>query len=301
MNGILELVRRLTLVFFFCGIAGGAAAGEPFGNGFAPGLSGVRRDPVAHRVLRLFGPERPEAEHPLTPVYRFATIRYAYMRPRLRDFECMIVKQERIGGELGSRQHIHLKVRSHQMRDGRVVTPYSVYANWVAPQEFVGRKVLYVAGWNEGKMRVRKGGGRFNYLKVNLSPFSEGVMAESRYPITDVGIVRVAGRMIDMVEEHILIDPQGANTKVAFFKNAKVSGRVCTRIYIEHPEPWPGLGFYQASLYVDNKLHVPVRVESYLWPDEETGELPLLEEYTYLKLRLNVGLSDADFAPSVVN
>ena len=44
-----------------------------------------------------------------------------------------------------------------------------------------------------------------------------------------------------------------------------------------------------------------VRVESYLWPDEETGELPLQEEYTYLKLRLNAGLSDADFAPNVVN
>jgi hypothetical protein len=252
-------------------------------------------------MLRLPNVEQPEIEHPLTPVYKFATIRYAYMRPRLRDFECMVVKKERIDDELGTRQHIHLKVRCQQIRDGRVVIPYSVYASWVAPQEFVGRKVLYVAGWNDGKMRVRKGGGRFNYLKVNLSPFSEAVMAESRYPITDVGLVRVAGRMIDMVEEHILIDPQGVNTKVAFFKDAKVSGRTCTRISIEHPQPWPGIGFHKASLYVDDKLHVPVRVESYLWPDEETGETPLLEEYTYIKLRLNVGLNDDDFDPKVVN
>jgi hypothetical protein len=284
-----------------CGIAGGAEPGDTIANSAVPGVSSLRRDPTAHRVLRLLDIEQSEAAHPLTPVYKFATIRYAYMRPRLRDFECMVVKRERIDDELGPRQHIHLKVRSQQMRDGRIVTPYSVYASWVAPEDYVGRKVLYVAGWNDGKMRVRKGGGRFNYLKLNLSPFGEGVMAESRYPITDVGLVRVAGRLIDRVEEHMLIDPQGVNTKVAFFKNAKVSGRVCTRISIEHPEPWPGLGFHKASLYVDDKLHVPVRVESYLWPDEETGESPLLEEYTYLRLRLNVGLTDADFAPNVVN
>jgi hypothetical protein len=301
MNGIHELAFRLMLLGIFGGVAGGAEPADTIVHSNVPGLSSLRQEPRTRRALRLLDIEPSAAAHPLTPVYKFATIRYAYMKPRLRDFECMVVKRERIDDELGPRQYIHLKVRSQQIRDGRVVTPYSVYASWVAPEEYVGRKVLYVAGWNDGKMRVRKGGGRFNYLKVNLSPFSEAVMAESRYAITDVGLVRVAGRMIDMVEEHILIDPNGVNTKVAFFKNAKVSGRVCTRISIEHPQEWPGLGFHKASLYVDDELHVPLRVESYLWPDEETGELPLQEEYTYLKLRLNVGLTDEDFAANVVN
>jgi hypothetical protein len=253
---------------------------------------------TGHRVFR---PVLSSDQHPLTPVYRFATIRYAYVQPRLRDYECMVVKRERIEGELGPRQYVHVKVRSQQMRDGRVVSPYSVYAHWLAPEDYAGRKVLYVAGWNEGRMRVRKGGGRFSYIRVNLSPFSEGAMRESRHPITDVGITRTAGRMIDLVEEHIRIDPYATNTKVTFFKDAKVSGRTCTRIEIVHPTPWPGLDFHKASLYIDDKLHVPIRIESYDWPDEETGEPQQLEEYTYLKLRLNVGLTDADFGPSVVN
>jgi hypothetical protein len=41
-----------------------------------------------------------------------------------------------------------------------------------------------------------------------------------------------------------------------------------------------------------------VRYESYGWPAVEGEAPPLLEEYTYLKVKLNNGFTDADFETS---
>jgi hypothetical protein len=38
-----------------------------------------------------------------------------------------------------------------------------------------------------------------------------------------------------------------------------------------------------------------VRYESYDWPRTPGGQPELIEEYTYLNLKFNVGLTDADF------
>ncbi len=43
------------------------------------------------------------------------------------------------------------------------------------------------------------------------------------------------------------------------------------------------------------ELNVPIRYESYDWPTEKGGEPILVEEYTYLNLKLNNGLTDLDF------
>jgi hypothetical protein len=95
-------------------------------------------------------------------------------------------------------------------------------------------------------------------------------------------------------------DPTGENTQVTFFRAAKVEGRSCTRIRVMHPTPDENLNFHIANVYVDDELQVPIRVEGYGWPDGEEDDPPLLEEYTFTRLRLNVGLTDAHFHPSVV-
>ena len=50
-----------------------------------------------------------------------------------------------------------------------------------------------------------------------------------------------------------------------------------------------------ARIFVDDKLQLPLRYSAYDWPDEEGGDLLLLEEYTYTDVKLNVGLTDWDF------
>ncbi len=50
-----------------------------------------------------------------------------------------------------------------------------------------------------------------------------------------------------------------------------------------------------ARIFVDDQLNVPVRYEAYEWPRQPGGKPELIEEYTYLNLKLNNGFTDADF------
>jgi Protein of unknown function (DUF1571) len=50
-----------------------------------------------------------------------------------------------------------------------------------------------------------------------------------------------------------------------------------------------------ARIFVDDELNVPIRYESYDWPEQAGGQPELIEEYTYLNLKLNNGFTDADF------
>ena len=53
--------------------------------------------------------------------------------------------------------------------------------------------------------------------------------------------------------------------------------------------------FHLARIFVDDELNLPIRYESYDWPEKPGGPPELIEEYTYLNLKLNNGFTDADF------
>ena len=42
-------------------------------------------------------------------------------------------------------------------------------------------------------------------------------------------------------------------------------------------------------------MSMPIRFEKYSWPPTPDGEPVLEEEYTYLRVKTNVGLTDQDF------
>jgi hypothetical protein len=86
------------------------------------------------------------------------------------------------------------------------------------------------------------------------------------------------------------------NCEVWMTPGAKVNDRVCTVMNVKHPEQRPPYEFFLAQIFIDDELQVPIRYIAYMWPttpEDKTG--PVLEEYTYLKLKLNVGLTDEDF------
>ena len=56
-------------------------------------------------------------------------------------------------------------------------------------------------------------------------------------------------------------------------------------------------GAILAKVFVDDELHLPIRVEIYELPLDHSKQPQLVEEYTYLELKLNNGYSDADFDP----
>ena len=92
-------------------------------------------------------------------------------------------------------------------------------------------------------------------------------------------------------------DTPSAKCEVKFYKNTKVDGRTCTMIEVLHPEPRDHFDFYRAQIFIDDELNVPIRYAAWSWPEKPGGEPVLLEEYTYVKIKLNVGLTDEDFDP----
>ena len=69
-----------------------------------------------------------------------------------------------------------------------------------------------------------------------------------------------------------------------------------TCIQVVHPVPRKNFTFNVARVYVDDELNLPVRYESYDWPDKPGGKPILLEEYTYTDIKMNNGFSDMDFS-----
>lgn len=238
-------------------------------------------------------------KHPLARALSFAAAHHAFIDEKVTDFSCVLAKRERINGRLRDYEYLRTNVRREQL-SGDSAAPFSVYAEFLAPKKLLGRKVLFVTGRNDDKMLVRNGGTRFGHVIVNISPTSDAALRESRYPITELGLDNVVNRLIDQARHDIIADPEAKNTKVVFYLNAEIDGRACTHIQVTHPEEDDIFGFHQANIYVDDELHVPLRVESYTWPKAEGEPALLTEEYTYMKLKLNVGLTDSDFSEELV-
>jgi hypothetical protein len=140
-------------------------------------------------------------------------------------------------------------------------------------------------------MIIRRGGRRFNYVTITISPQSESIRRESRYPITEMGLKTMVRRLIDIGLE----DMKYGECDVQFFRDAKIDNRPCTCIQVTHPRPRAQFKFHVARIYVANADPVPLRYESYDWPPRAGDPPVLLEQYTFQHLKLNVGFSDAEF------
>lgn len=241
--------------------------------------------------------KKPAADsgHPLDWTLRYATSRADYVRDHIRDYACRLIKRERIKGKLQETQFMQLRVRCEQREDDKLVKPTAVFVHYQAPSRLKNRRLLFIDGQNNGRVLVRKGGSAMNFLKIKVDPLGSAAQRESNYPITDVGFDKIIERLIRLAESDIKLDPNAENTKVAHFRNAKVDKRSCTHIRVDHPKKQDGFEFARASLYIDDELQVPVRLVVYDWPENPADEPELIEEYTYVKLKINVGMTDAHF------
>jgi hypothetical protein len=155
--------------------------------------------------------------------------------------------------------------------------------------------VLFVEGSFDGKMLVRRRTGGIT-LRISI----DGGLAarESTLPITYLGFHNMLREAIQKMEGDIAADPTGENTRVELFKNATIDGRPCTAIRITHPDRDAKMDFHLAHVFIDNQTHLPVRLDYYDWPAGASEEPPLLGEFTYQDVRINVGLTEAHFDPA---
>ncbi len=205
-----------------------------------------------------------------------------------------MVKRERIDGTLSGNEYMLVKVRNRKVAGGKIVQPLSVYCHFLKPSTIKGREAIYVEGKNDGNVCAHEGGFKGKFLPtVNIAPDGALAMRGQRYPLTEIGIENLMAKLIERGESA----RQYPDVQCEFRKNAKVTDRSCTLLQVTQPTKQPGMEFYQAKIYIDDALNIPIRYIAYDWPRRQGDSLEVLEEYTYLNLKLNVGLTDEDFDP----
>jgi hypothetical protein len=223
--------------------------------------------------------QRQPGEHPLMPVLRWAQQGLPAIEG-LKDYSATLARRERINGQLSGYEYMSIKVR-HE--------PFSVYCCFEAPETVKGQEAIYIAGQNQGNLLAHSAS-----MSVTVSIRPDGLIAMSNrhYPITEIGLSNLVRRLVEVGEQ----DLKYGECEVSYVSGAKVDQQPCTVIQVTHPVPRDVFRYHLARIFVDDKLLVPIRYESYDWPSEAGGQPRLIEEYTYLHLKVNNGFSDMDFS-----
>jgi hypothetical protein len=225
-------------------------------------------------------------EHPLAPALKMAYSSLKNVESNVKDYTCTLIKQERIGDKLGEQEFMFVKVR-HE--------PFSAYTYFLGPERIKGQEAIYVEGQNNNELQGHGVGIKKIAGTVSLKPTSMLAMQGQRYPITEIGILNLTRRLIEVGQE----DMKYGECEVKFFNGTKIKlgneQRSTTMIQVVHPTPRRNFRFHMARIYLDEQLNMPIRYEAYDWPVSPKDKPPLLEVYTYSNIKLNQELTDSDF------
>jgi hypothetical protein len=237
----------------------------------------LRNDPTA-TLMEVLRPK--PGQHPLLPLVRWAESRIGELRA-VEDYEGIFTKQEQVDGLLRPKETILLRVRHR---------PFSVYMRYLEPLGKKEREVLYVAGENRGRLKTH--GATHSILgNLSLSPASPLAMRGNRHPITDIGLLNLTERMVELGNAEL----SRPNCTVNLSK-ARFAERPCVCIEVAHPRPEPHQLYQRAVIYIDGESNLPVRYEAYAWISDTEGSVEPFEEYTYRDLHFNRGFRDIDFS-----
>lgn len=146
---------------------------------------------------------QPRSDHPFAPAVKRAKASLAAMAA-IKDYSAVMVKQERINGKLNDMEFMHAKIRNE---------PFSVYLRFLAPKGIRDREVIYIAGQNDGNLIAHESPNRglIGILaqtklvgSTSLAPTSTLAMIGNRYPITEIGLLNLTKRLIEVGERHAI-------------------------------------------------------------------------------------------------
>ena len=236
--------------------------------------------------------------HALDPVLDFARTALRNHIENHNDYTAVLVKRELVGGRLVPESKMAMKLKyGPPVSLDRSERSVSVYLKSLAPKSQAGREVIWVQGRNDNKLTAHEAG-LLGFISVDLMPESRLAMAGNRYPITEVGLEKLLGKLIERGERDRKLGPAIVRTT----ENISLGDRNCRLIEIVHEtktvlveDRTVEFEFHLAQIFIDLDLLLPLKYASFSWPKSEGGALELLEEYTYMDLKLNVGLGEKDF------
>lgn len=241
--------------------------------------SQAHADPPPVRSAAVRGNEPVAPEHPLKPAIRIALTSLEALE-HVDDYDCQLTKRELINGQLNT-QTMYMRFREK---------PFSLYCKFGEP--YVGREVLYVAGQNDGMMLAHEGSGvRSLFGTVSIPVNGPEATKENRHPVTDAGLRNMVTLMIRQWE----LECQFGEIDVQYYPDARLGETRCEVLESSHPHPRRQFAFHIQRLYIDADTRLPIRVENYGWPAQPGAKPPLIEEYTYQRIRTNLGFTDRHF------
>jgi hypothetical protein len=211
---------------------------------------------------------------------------------RVTDYRCTYLRDELIDGTF-TENHLHLAVR-HE--------PFSVRMEWLSPKNKKGRVSNYIDGKNDNQMVVKEPVFRgLPPVKVHLDPEESKKRKESRHVITEAGLRNAIQRCCKRWENdrtcgltQVTLDDAELLVKLPEHEIT----RPCRRITLQRPidaEQRKHFDYYRTNVYFDKESGLPIRFETYDWPQPGHEDGRLVERYTYLDVRTNVSLKDSDF------
>jgi hypothetical protein len=196
---------------------------------------------------------------------------------KVAGYTAVVHKQQRVEGKLLPEETIFLKFKK----------PFSLYMKWIkAP--YKGSELLYVAGWNENRIRAHRGG-VLRFITRDLDPMDPGLMAGNLRPVTDMGI----GHLVKAVAVNVRKAANAGELGFSERGEETVYGRKTQVLEVVFPKD-RAVGYDGHRLVinqdVENKILVRIRIY------DQDGQL--VENYGYEDLDLEASLSDTDFDPA---
>jgi hypothetical protein len=219
-------------------------------------------------------------EHPLVPAIKHAQSCLDKVL-EMKGYECEFSKKEVVGRQTIT-QTMRMKVREE---------PFSVYMYFLEPHE--GREAIFVDGRNSNKLLVHETGLASLIGTLELEPTSSQVMAENRYPVTKAGMANMVRTVIAQWEE----ESKYGETDVKYFEDAKIGDAACRVIESSHPTPRKQFKFHMTRLWIEVESGLAVRIQQFGFPKTKDAKPPVLEDYTFSKIKPEVRLTDRDFDP----
>jgi hypothetical protein len=242
---------------------------------------------------------------------------------RVQDYTMRLVKRELRGTVLLPEETIAIKWER----------PQRIYLHELAgPRE--GQEVLYAPGWNKNRIKVHPGS--FPDVTLNLDPYGALAMAKSHHPVPQVSLVHLTDLVLDNVRRaraknvgtltlagreklfgrptlklEATAPPTGKTPTIekgeTLWDIANATGQSMYVILhanrarkwrqADHPERGDSVivpDYYAGRLvlWIDEELQLPLQIDLY---DHEGN---LYEHYEHHDLKINVGLTNADFDPA---
>lgn len=219
-----------------------------------------------------------------------------YMAETLDDYTARFVKQEvDTNGVLGEVTELEVKVQTTLRGDGDEA-PMRVYLKFVSPEAVAGREVIWAADLNDGKMAVHETYFPLKLQTLWLDPNGFLAMQGQRYPISEIGLVRLVEKLIERGET----DRDNPDVSVTLTREYKIDQTEAELIQVKRSKPGGGEDdFSLAEIVIDPEKKLILSFRSFGWPEAGgDGTAPLLESYTYHDVQTNVGLTEEDFDPS---